>query len=232
MYWVLGLIVAAVIIKNKKWKKRLFISAGIVFYVFSIPFIFEKFGRLWDVSTYPPTNARYSCVIVLGGFSSAGGVDGGHFTNAADRFIQSAKLLTTKRASHILISGGNGNLVPGEFREATWVKTQLNKLNIPDSLILIESNSRNTLENARFSKVLLDSAGLKQPYLLVSSAFHLRRSLMIFKHAGMDVVAYPSNFMTGDNRLSFDKFIPASETLTHWAFYTKEIVGYAVNYFK
>ncbi|RZA01840.1 MAG: YdcF family protein [Moraxellaceae bacterium] len=100
------------------------------------------------------------------------------------------------------------------------------------TIMLIERNSKNTIENAKFSKVMLDEAGLKPPYLLVTSAFHMRRSLMIYKHAGMNVVPYPAHFLVGDGRVTFDKFLPDAQILAHWGYYVKEMIGYAVNYFQ
>ncbi|MDB5030144.1 YdcF family protein [Mucilaginibacter sp.] len=233
IYWIIILLVIALVSKERKRKRKFLIAAVIVFYLFSNPLLLNTFQRIWDVRATTINKAtKYSCVIVLGGFSSSGGQDGGHFNTAADRFIQGIKLLATKQASHILISGGNGNLLPGGFREAAWVKTQLTELNIPDSLILIENNSKNTIENAKFSKMLLSQTHLPPPYLLVTSAFHMRRSLMIFKKAGIDVVPYPCNFFGTNNHFVVSDFIPDSATLFNWESYTKEVVGYAVNYFK
>lgn len=231
LYWVIILVVLGIIIKKRQTKKRLFVAAGIVFYLFSIPAFMNLFQRIWDVRT-PPNHKKYSCVIVLGGFSGDGGEDGGHFTEASDRFIQGVKLINTKQASHILISGGNGMLTPGSFREATYVKTQLKKFNIPDSLILVESNSKNTIENAKFTKAILARSHLQPPYLLVTSAFHMRRSLMIFRHAGLQVDPYPCHFLTFSTHLTIGAFLPDANALAKWEFYTKEAVGYAVNYFK
>lgn len=233
IYWVIFLALTAVFIKNKKRKQHFIIAAVVVFYLFSIPFVISQFEKVWDIKPYPANNTKkYSCVIVLGGFSSSGGPDGGHFNNFADRFVQGVKLIETKQAAHILISGGNGMLIPGEFREAAWVKTQLLKCNIPDSLILVESNSKNTIENAKFSKVLLEKTHLPPPYLLVTSAFHMRRSLMIFKKAGMDVVPYACNYFGSNDNLALSNFTPDVSILAGWEFYTKEMVGYVVNYFK
>jgi uncharacterized SAM-binding protein YcdF (DUF218 family) len=232
-YWIVGLLIVALFSKKPKTKKRFLIAAVAALYFFTAPFFLKIMERVWDIKPYPADNAKkYSCVIVLGGFSSGGGVDGGHFNNAADRFVQGVKLMHTRQASHILISGGNGQLIPGEFREATWVKKQLLKFDIPDSVILVESNSKNTIENARFSKILLAQAHLPPPYLLVTSAFHMRRSAMIFKNAGMDVVPYPCNYLSASNGFGIIDFMPDSNALYNWEFYTKEVVGYVVNYFK
>ncbi|MFD2873080.1 YdcF family protein [Mucilaginibacter ximonensis] len=231
IWWIIAFIVIGLIAKNKRTKKRWFIAAAVIFYLFSIPLLMNAFQNAWDIRT-PVNHKKYSCVIVLGGFSGEGGEDGGHFTDASDRFIQGLKLITTHQASHILISGGSGMLSPGAFREGAYVKTQLEKLNIPDSLILIENNSKNTYENAKFTKVILDKSGLKGPYLLVTSAFHMRRSLMLFKHAGLEVDPYPCNFLTYTPQLLIGYLLPDANVLSRWEIYLKEVVGYVVNYFK
>lgn len=231
LYWIIILVLAGIFVKNRRTKKRCFIAAAIVFYIFSIPILMNAFESIWDIRV-PANHKKYSCVIVLGGFAGDGGEDGGHFTEMSDRFIQGVKLMTTGQASHILISGGNGMLMPGDFREATYVKTQLRKFNIPDSLILIESNSKNTFENAKFTKVVLEKARIKGPYLLVTSAFHMRRSLMLFRHAGMEVDPYPCNYLTFSTHMLVGAFMPDSNVLGTWEFYIKEVIGYAVNYFK
>jgi uncharacterized SAM-binding protein YcdF (DUF218 family) len=232
-YWVVILLAIAVRSKERKRKQRFLTAAAILFYIFSIPFLLNSFMKIWDIRYFSKNNSKpYSCIIVLGGFSSGSGDVGPHFTSSSDRFIQGVKLMDAKQASHILITGGNGNLAPGGFREATWAKSQLEKLNVPDSVILIESNSKNTLENAKFSKVLLEKAHLAPPYLLVTSAFHMRRSLMIFKKAGIAVVPYPCDFMSSDTSFFISNFIPDADVLSRWNSYTKEVVGYVVNYFK
>jgi uncharacterized SAM-binding protein YcdF (DUF218 family) len=232
-YWIMAFLIVAVLNKKPKTKRLFLTGAVITLYFFTAPVFLKTMERVWDIKPYPANNThKYSCVIVLGGFSSSGGPEGGHFNNAADRFVQGLKLMCTKQVSHILISGGNGQLLPGGFREATWVKTQLIKFNIPDSSILIESNSKNTVENGLFSKALLAKKHLPPPYLLVTSAFHMRRSLMIFKHAGMDVVPYPCNYFNTTYGFGIIDFLPDSSALCNWEFYTKEVIGYLVNYFK
>lgn len=233
IYWVLALLFVGLLVKKPKLKKRLLITGAVMLYVFSAPLFLKLLQRAWDIKQYPANdNRKYSCVILLGGFSSGGGNDGGHFNNAADRFIQGAKLVETKQAAHILISGGTGELVPDVFREATWVRAQLLKFNVPDSAIVVESRSKNTIENAQFSKVLLQQKHLQPPYLLVTSAFHMRRAQMIFEKAGIPVVPYACNYFYGDLDLGLGDLWPEGLTISRWEHYTKELVGYVVNYYK
>jgi len=232
--WVFVLFLIAVLAKNAKRKKRFLIATGIVFYFFSVPVFINLFAHAWGIKP-PVTNPKtvYSSTIVLGGFSSVDEHHQGYFNGACDRFIEAIKVLDNGQVKHILVSGGNGNLHPGKFREATWVETQLKLFKVPDSCILIEQNSRNTLENAVFSKVVLQKAGLKPPYLLITSDFHMRRAKMIFEKKGLQVVPYPCDYIVGKGTgISFDDFIPNGSSFNDWNLYLKELVGYVVDYWK
>jgi len=229
--WVLSLLIAGLIVKKANLKRRLILSSAIVLVVFTNPFLLEQFAKHWDIPPVP-LKKTYSCAIVLGGFTSEDAQGHGFFNGNSDRFIQGLKLLTAGKVTHILISGGNGLLVHDKFEESDWVKTQLQQFKVPDSCILIENRSRNTIENAAFSKTVLLASKLPPPYLLVTSAFHMRRSLGIFKKAGIAVIPYPCNYIAGKGRTSIMSFIPDVEPLYKWNTYIKEVIGSLVNYFK
>ena len=232
--WVLALFIIAVFFKQNQIKRRRLLIAGLtLLYVFSTPLFFKGFTRIWDVKAdqVKADSTKYSCVIVLGGFSGAGIHGGGQFNRASDRFITATLLLSTGKARRILVSGGNGELVPGAYSEAPWAKLQLQKLGIADSLILVEGKSRNTVENAEFSKKILQANNLKPPYLLVTSAFHMRRAVMIFNKKGLDVVPHPCNYLTNSTQFNLIDIVPQADVLSSWEIYLKEAVGYVVNYF-
>jgi uncharacterized SAM-binding protein YcdF (DUF218 family) len=230
-FWVIVLLIIGIISKKTPIKKRLFISSAIVFLLFSNPFLLRRFARLWN---YLPNNVtgNYSCAILLGGFASEDAKGTGFFNAACDRFIEAAELKTTGKVNRILISSGNSSLNPDGFREADWVKKEFSKLNIPDSAILVEPNSRNTFENAEFSKKVLETKHLAPPYVLVTGAYHMRRAMYIFKKAGVAVIPYPAEYFSVYEGFSFTEFIPNLEVLSIWSTYTKEIVGYMVAFFK
>jgi uncharacterized SAM-binding protein YcdF (DUF218 family) len=231
--WILALLIASAVVKKPKTKKKLLLISLLLAFIFSDPFLLNQFASLWDIKRVPLTNKLpYSCVIVLGGFTTIGPDGVAYFNGAADRFIQSLKLLETHKASHILISGGNGNLSPGSFREGDWIKTQLKLFNVPDSCILVEDKSRNTIENAAFSKTVLIKNNLKPPYILVTSAFHMRRALGIFKKAKIEVIPYPCSYLAGGGKFTLDQLFPDVYNLDTWNMYTKEIVGTTVNLFR
>lgn len=228
--WVITLLLIAAFTKRKKLRRWTGGIAVVLLLVLSCPYLYTVVAWNWDyrrVEISP--NKKYSAVIVLGGFTSTDDKQNGYFNAAADRFIQGIRLYEMGNASHILISGGNGQLIQGGYSEGEWTQLQLKQLHIPDSVVLIEGKSRNTYENAKFSKEVLDKNGLKPKYLLVTSAFHMRRALMIFKNQGMDVDAYPCNFFLGGDSFSFQQLMPEFATITYWPIYVKEMVGYMVN---
>lgn len=226
--WIVFFLIIGFFTKRRRLKKVSFGISLIIFFIFSNPFLLSRFARWWDVKeTKLSSGSKYSCAIVLGGFASEDYNGNGYFNSTSDRFIQSLKLKAEGKISHLLISGGNSGLLPTDFRESEWVASQLKDFNIPDSNILIEKQSRNSFENALFSKKILDSVHLKPPYILVTSAFHMRRALFTFKKLGVDVIPFPCNYIAGMSKTSFESFIPDISTLTTWGYYLKEIIGYA-----
>ncbi len=225
--WILILLIGCLLSKSAKRKKGFLVSAILVFLLFSNAWLLNQFARVWEPEPKSiPAGTKYSCVIILGGFVAADRNDSGYFTLAADRFIQGVKLYEMGIVNHILVTGGNGSLLKHAFRESKWVKTQLLAFGIPDSAILIENDSRNTLENAAFSKRVLDSAGLKAPYVLVTSAFHMPRSEWIFNKEGLNVVPYPCNYFAGRGKFNPADLLPQAHVLDLWFLYIKEAVGY------
>ena len=231
--WVFVLLVAGLIVKNSRLKRKFLTSSIIILYLFSIPVLLNWFADRWDIGPVQLKNQRpYSCAIVLGGFSSEDSNGNGFFNTSADRFIQGLKLITTGKASHILITGGNAAIFHDNFTESDWVKTQLTEFKVPDSCILIENRSRNTIENAAFSKVMLNNGHLLPPYILITSGFHMRRSLGIFEHTKIDVIPDACNYIDGKGKFSFTDLLPNAGTFSDWDFYIKEVIGSAVNYLK
>jgi uncharacterized SAM-binding protein YcdF (DUF218 family) len=202
--------------------------------VFSNQWLLYLVAKNWDIDSAPLEKGKiYSAVIVLGGFSGEDKNGKGVFNNNSDRFIQGLELTEQGKASHILITSGNGSLRPGSFREATWVKGELKKFNLPDSMILIEQNSRNTFENASLSRKLLEQKHLASPYLLVTSARHMRRAWFVFKKEGLNVVPCPSGLISGNRKMMFEDYImPDANTLTGWNQYLKEMVGLIMAHLK
>jgi uncharacterized SAM-binding protein YcdF (DUF218 family) len=231
LLYIFVLLAIAVFSKKPKLKRRCLMWGFILLWVFTTPLFLNLLAKAWDVPTGKlEAGKSYSAAIILGGFAGDGNTGKGSFNWAADRFIQGAMLQRTGTVKKLLISGGNGLLFNKGFKEADWVRSQLLALQIPDSCILIENESRNTLENASLSKGLLLKNRQQGPYLLVTSAFHMRRSLQIFKSRGVNVIPYTCNYIAGKDDISFLDLVPEAGVMNTWGIYIKELIGVAVNH--
>ncbi|MFD2161971.1 YdcF family protein [Paradesertivirga mongoliensis] len=229
--WIFIALLGALVFRKQSQKRRCLITSFSLLLIFTNPFLLNQFARYWDIEQNTDNN-RYSCAIVLGGFVSEDERAEGYFNGSADRFIQALKLAISQKASTLLFTGGNGSLKPSGFREAKWLSAEIKSYNVPDSAVLLESRSRNTSENAAFSKKIIEQRNLAPPYLLVTSAFHMRRSLLTFRKAGLEVVPYSCNYIAGRERVSPSSFTPDARILSTWNFYIKEVLGYIAYYFK
>jgi uncharacterized SAM-binding protein YcdF (DUF218 family) len=123
----------------------------------------------------------------------------------------------------ILVSGGV--VYSGRSAEAPVVRRFLVDLGVPASKILIEDKSRDTAENARFSRVILQEHRFRQP-LLVTSAFHMRRSVKAFDREGVLVTPVPANFMTSSEQtLVWADLLPSSGAMHGTATALREFLG-------
>jgi uncharacterized SAM-binding protein YcdF (DUF218 family) len=113
------------------------------------------------------------------------------------RALHAFRLLRAGRVQFILISAGNVPWYQAREPEAQWIARLLKEWGIPDDVLILESQSRNTFENARLSKPIWDSHGFKKG-LLVTSAFQMPRALAVFRQAGFDVEPAPTNSYRGD----------------------------------
>jgi uncharacterized SAM-binding protein YcdF (DUF218 family) len=116
--------------------------------------------------------------------------------NAPDRIVAAAALAHRYPNARIVFSGGSANLISNDAREADFAGEVFESLGIAKSRLIMERRSRNTLENAEFSKALV----MPKPgerWLLVTSAFHMPRSVGLFRNAGFPVEAYPVDWRVG-----------------------------------
>ena len=156
-------------------------------------------GVLEDRFAKPaPPPSEIAGVIVLGG-GVEGAVNlarGGHDLNSSgDRIVEGAVLGLRYPQARIVISGGSGDLLLEGEGDAESAPRLLRALGIDAARILQEGRSRNTYENAVFSRELVQPQP-GETWLLVTSAFHMPRSMALFRKAGFDVVAWPVDYRT------------------------------------
>lgn len=227
--WIFVLLIFAIASKHPKRKRQFLILTLIIFIFFSNGLIVGKVINSYEAS-YPKIG-KYDVGIVLGGFSGLNKRNNEiAFNWAGDRLFQAIALYKKGQIKQILLSSGSANLVDREIKEADLAIKYLKLIGIPDSAILTENQSRNTVENARYSLALIAKSTPKAKVLVITSAWHIPRAKLIFdKQAKQKIEYYPTNF-SGDTEFDLSDFIiPDASALGTWEMLFKEWIGLAVD---
>jgi len=153
-------------------------------------------------SRFPPWDAARGApdgIIVLGGSIDAD-VSAAHgvavIGSGADRIIAAAALAHRYPKARLVFTGGSGNLISSDAREADFATALFESLGISSERLVMERRSRNTRENAEFSMELADPKPGER-WLLVTSAFHMPRSIGLFRKVGFAVQPFPVDWRVG-----------------------------------
>lgn len=136
-------------------------------------------------------------IIVLGGFANpelTARFGQATLGNATERFVEGAVLARRYPQARLLHTGGSGFLLPTTpLAEADISHSLMVSLGFDEPRMLYENKSRNTWENALYSKELVQPQP-GETWLLVTSAIHMPRSVGIFRQVGWQVIPYPVDY--------------------------------------
>lgn len=227
LHWILALLLAGIILRQKKYSFKLLLSALLLTIVLTNPLIVDSACNLWEYDrvTYKELG-HYDVGIVLGGFTrtTAKPNDRVHFQKGVDRILHAIELYKMGKIDKILISGGTSRIIGEKKKEAENLLPFLIQLGIPKSDIVIEKESRNTHENALFSKEILKDYPGK--YLLITSAFHMKRAKACFDKVKVSTDAFPTDYYGQEFNWSPNNIIvPRATSFTYWSILIKEWIG-------
>ena len=144
---------------------------------------------------------RHVGIIVLGGalqhpdsFAAHAQVPLGE---SAERMTVPVGLMRKHPSLELVFSGGEGRLLTTGVTESELAKVFFEQQGLDMARVRLEDGSRNTRENAQQVAKMLGDRCL-QPWLLVTSAWHMPRSMAEFEALGCNVTPYPVDFRTGD----------------------------------
>ena len=232
--WITIALVMAHFWRNRPNRRRwcVIIAVGL-FFITSNRFLANEALRAWEWDPMPINEVPNTQVaVLLGGMTNQDMElnDRVFFAGNEDRLIQTAHLYFIGKVEQILITGGTGRIMMDSAitPEAILLQNTLLDWGVPKEDIILETESFNTYENAVFTAAILDSLGITSTPILVTSAFHMRRSVGCFQKAGLEVIPYPADFETIDyiTRYPAYFFIPQEEAPAMWRRIIKEMVGY------
>lgn len=226
-WWIVLLLLVRLVIRNEKWKKKLGIMAVLIAVIFTNPYLHRMANLAWQPTPVDlPVNKSYEAGILLGGMAAYDKNKRGYFGTSADRFIQTANLYHQGIIKKIIVTGGTGSLLQKEPAESIYLQAQLVANGVKAEDIIMESRSRNTYENAVYTKQLTDSLHLHPPFVLITSAQHMKRSVSVFNKARFHVLPFPCDYREIPMRETvINTVVPDGSLLSDWSFLIKEIVG-------
>ncbi len=145
---------------------------------------------------FPQQDARkgpVTGIVVLGG--AVGMSRGDVAMNAsASRMTKAVELARLHPQAKVVFTGGGVSLTSNVVvTEADGAKLLFEGLGLEPARLILEDKSRNTRENAIFTRNLVDPKPGER-WLLVTSAWHMPRSIGVFRKAGFAVEAFPVDF--------------------------------------
>ncbi len=203
-FWFLGVFIIGLIFlfrgksdeRSLRLARKSFIWAFVILFVTGNQIFVNELYILWEPG---PTKERIHSsdsmprtAIVLGGYSRYD-VENDVFriTGNGDRFMAGLQGLLLNKFDRVILTGGSSSIKNKPYFEAEQAGKYMNQLGIQTQKLIIDNQSRNTYENAIISKRILDSLGLHEPVLLITSASHMYRSRKCYEKAGVKFYEYP-----------------------------------------
>jgi len=172
-------------------------------------------------------------IIILGGAIEGGqiAVDRGEVSiySAAERVTKAFELIRKYPNLPYIFSGYSGRLSPQGLSEADAFKQLVLEQGLNETNAHYENQSRNTYENVLYMKPMIaklgsrNEAGAPKPWILITSASHMYRSVKIFEKQGIAVIPVSVDYQTG-NRLRWGKF-DLEDGAQNWNKLVHEYIG-------
>lgn len=182
-------------------------------------------------NTYPPQASppdlkHFAGIVVLGGALDSAAVWEGRtqpaLNGAAERMVAPLPLMQQHPHLRLLFTGGEGALFAQGLTEAQRADIFYQSMGLDPRRLILEDRSRNTFENAVLSAAIA-GVDIQKPWLLVTSAWHMPRSMATFEKAGWNVTPYPVDFRTGQSTAWSDYSL--SDGASRWQLLLHEWLG-------
>lgn len=147
---------------------------------------------------------------------------------AGERLLEGAILAHRFPQAKVAFSGGDAGILYKSDSEAEGAAMLLTQLKVARDRLILETDARDTYENAVYLKKELEAKGeldAGKRWLLVTSAYHMPRSIGAFRQAGFDVDAWPVDYRTRGREDLTKPFDKVSEGLRRVDTAAREWVG-------
>ena len=214
--------------RRRSWSFSLMVAGVVWLLVFSFPVtgleligsIEDKAGPYADPQQLVKKGVKF--IVVL----SAGFRDGN--ISAPDRLgcsvlrlIEGVRLWRSVSGARLVVTGGMTPGLSPDMSLAQALKDMAVDLGVPREAILLEDKSWTTRDQSLFIKPIVG----KEPFALVTSAYHLPRSLFLFRLAGLDPIPAPCDFLARKYYYDYETLVPQADGILLSQIATKEYLA-------
>ncbi len=231
LLWLLALLLAALLARQPRRQRQWLGAAVALLLLLTNNALVNEALLAWERPAVPlaALPAHADAAVLLTGITNVDKSphDRVYLNANADRLTNALWLYRAGRVRYILVSGGSGAVLAKAHTESAEIITLLRLAGVPNAAILREESSRNTHENALFTKRLLAAHPNVKSLVLVTSAFHQRRALGCFRKVGLKPVGFPAGFRTRDRSWAPDYWlVPTPGALENWSLLLHEMAGW------
>jgi len=194
----------------KKFKAIFFLFA-LSFYALSNSYVADWLLSPLETPFNKPlhVNKKADAVIVLGGGSVAGSTNLPLMNDAYKRAVWG--LMVAKQTDLPLYFSGAGTYKA--YTEADAFMDSINEiqtnLQVDGISLHVETKSLDTYQNAKFSKQMFLDQGIEKPTIyLVTSAYHMKRSIALYKHFGFNIIPAATGFKVSNRPKTSWDYLP------------------------
>lgn len=229
---IMVLIIGGFFLRNKFLGRRLMLAGIILLLFFSNQFLSNLAMKLWEpdfkiIQEFP----NHEVGIVLTGVTnlSKTAYDRTFFNKGADRATHAVQLYKLGKLQKILITGGQGLDPVNPNTEAELLRDFMLIAGVNQEDIIVENQAKNTYQNAIFSLETLKNNGYspeKEKYVLITSAFHMKRAKGCFDKVGLNTETFPVDYYSEDIKFNIPLLLyPDPNSIFLWHKLFKEWIG-------
>jgi uncharacterized SAM-binding protein YcdF (DUF218 family) len=225
---IISVVLACYLYKREKKAAIVLFVSSFFMYILSTAAFANLIMRPLEHSIKPPAhiNSDVGAIVVLGGGATPDTPDfsgKGQLGDGSTARVFTAIRLQKSTGLPIIISGGKVFNDSGD--EAIIAKRQICDIGIPPSMVIVENRSKTTEENAIFTAEILKKKKINR-IVLVTSAYHMKRSIRCFEKSGVKIVPFPTGYSTSVNaKYNFNHFAPSYSALSLTGIAMREYLG-------
>lgn len=193
---IIFLVVALTLRRSPRWTRISVLGSLVILLIASNTWVASTLTRSLEWQYLPAeTYPQVEVIVVLGGSTGSAIyprqlVDIG---GAGDRIIYAAHLYQEGYAPNLLLTGGYITWMAERQAPANDMAEILKMLGVPEEALWYETDSRNTYENALYTRKILQEKGIER-IILVTSAMHMPRAVLLFENQDFDVIPAPTDY--------------------------------------